>query len=82
MEEELTIREIIAEQRRRLRSANPAERLAAALLLPKLLAERLRDLNDVEIGKLLDEEVCSNLNFFGPETTVCMEAVNRLQWQD
>ena len=58
--EGLTIQEIIAEQRRRSVSANPAERLAAALLIPNLLRERLRSLPDCEIGELLEHEVCSN----------------------
>lgn len=73
--EGLTIQEIIAEQRRRLGSANPAERLAAALLIPNLLRERLRDLHDCQIGQLLEREVCSNLSVLAPELTVCMEAV-------
>ena len=60
--EGLTIQEIIAEQRRRSVSANPAERLAAALLIPNLLRERLRSLPDCEIGELLEHEVCSNLS--------------------
>jgi hypothetical protein len=34
----LTIRELIEEQRRRLGSGNPVERLAAALLIPSVLA--------------------------------------------
>jgi len=76
--EGLTIREIIAEQRRRLGSANPAERLAAALLIPGLLRERLRELGDLELGQVLDREVCSSLSVLAPELTVCMEAADRL----
>jgi hypothetical protein len=74
----LTIREIIAEQRRRLRSANPAERLAAGLLIPKLLRDRLSELHDHQVGRLLEDEVCSNLSVLAPELTVCMEAAERL----
>jgi hypothetical protein len=74
----LTIRELIAEQRRRMRSSKPAERLAAALLIPGVLAERLRELSDFNLGQLLDREVCSNLSLFAPELTVCMEAADRL----
>jgi hypothetical protein len=74
----LTIREIIAEQRRRLGSTNPAERLAAALVLSGVLRERLRELSDFHLGQVLDREVCSNLSVLAPEFTVCMEAADRL----
>ena len=38
----MTIRELMEEQRKRVRSRNPAERLAAALLIPAELSKRLR----------------------------------------
>ena len=75
----MTIRELIEEQRRRVNSANPAERLAAALLIPGELKKRLDKLDDHEIGQLLDDEVGARLNVFGPESTVCGEAVTRLR---
>jgi hypothetical protein len=75
----LTIREIIAEQRRRLCSANPAERLAAALLIPNLLRERLNELADRQIGQLLENEVWTNLNLLAPESTICLVAADRLR---
>ena len=75
----MTIRELIEEQRRRLGSTNPAERLAAALLIPSELAQRLSKLDDREIGQLLDDEVGAKLNIFGPESTVCDAAVMRLR---
>ena len=75
----LTIREIIAEQRRRLSSANPAERLAAALLIPGVLAERLRLLGNGQIGRLLEDEVWSRMNLLAPEVTICLAAVERLR---
>ena len=75
----MTIREIIAEQRRRSRSANPEERLAAALLISNLLRDRLKELRDHHLGHVLEHEVCSNLSVVAPELTVCMEAVERLQ---
>jgi hypothetical protein len=62
-----------------LRSANPAERLAAVLLIPGVLATHLRQLDDCQIGQLLEDEVWSNLNLLAPEATVCMEAVDRLR---
>jgi hypothetical protein len=75
----VTIREIIAEQRRRLRSANPAERLAAALLIPSVLAKRLRLLGDPQLAQLLDEEVGAQLHLLAPESTICLAAVDRLR---
>jgi hypothetical protein len=75
----LTIREIIAEQRRRLASANPPERLAAALLIPNLLRERLNELGDHQLGQLLEDEVWSYLNLLAPESTICLVAADRLR---
>ncbi len=75
----MTIRELMQEQRERVRSSNPAERLAAALLIPGVLAERLRELNDVHLGQVLEHEVCSDLSVLAPELTVCMEAAERLR---
>ena len=75
----MTIQEIIAEQRRRLCSANPVERLAAALLIPNLLRERLNELSDHELGELLEDEVWSYLNLLAPESTICLVAADRLR---
>lgn len=75
----MTIQEIISEHRRRLRSENEAERLAAALLLPMLLRERLADLDDFELGELLLHEVWRNLNALAPEATICLFVADRLR---
>jgi hypothetical protein len=75
----LTIRELMEEQRKRIRSRNPTERLAAALLIPAELSRRLQLLGDSEIAQLLDEEVCGNMSILAPETTVCVEAALRLR---
>ena len=74
----MTIPELMEQQRARVRSSVPAERLAAALLIPGLLRERLRELDDFGLGQILDFEVCSNLSVFAPELTVCKEAADRL----
>ena len=74
----MTIRELMQEQRTRVRSSDITERFAAALLIPGVLAERLRELNDVHLGQVLEHEVCSNLSVLAPELTVCMEAAERL----
>lgn len=67
------------EQRKRVRSDNPAERLAAALLIPAELSRRLRRLSDSQLGQLLDEEVCANMNILVPEATICLVAADRLR---
>jgi hypothetical protein len=75
----LTIEELIAEQQRRMRSTIPAERFAAALLIPGVLAERLRELSDFNLGQLLEDEVWSKLNLLAPESTICLVAADRLR---
>jgi hypothetical protein len=75
----VTILELIEEQRRRVNSSNPVERLAAVLLIRGELTKRLDKLNDREIGQLLDDEVGAKLNVFAPESTVCDAAVTRLR---
>src|SRR5262249_37474569 len=60
------------------RSANPEERLAAALLISNLLRDRLKELRDHHLGHVLEHEVCSNLSVVAPELTVCMEVAERL----
>jgi len=75
----LTIQELIEEQRRRLRSANPAERLAAVLLIPSVLAKRLRLLRDPQLAQLLEDEVWSRMNLLAPESTICLAAADRLR---
>ena len=67
------------EQRKRVRSDNPAERLAAALLMPNLLRERLKELGDRELAQLLEDEVWSYLNLLAPESTICLVAADRLR---
>ena len=75
----MTIRELMEEQRKRVRSRNPVERLAAALLIPAQLSRRLRLVGDSEIAQLLDDEVCWNMSILAPEATVCVEAALRLR---
>jgi hypothetical protein len=75
----LTIRELMEEQRKRVRSCNPAEQLAAAPLIPAELSKRLRLLGNSEIAQLLDDEVCGGMSILAPEVTVCVEAALRLR---
>jgi hypothetical protein len=74
----VTIHELIEEQRTLVRSGEPARRFAAALLLSGVLAGRLRELGDFQLGVVLDREVCSAMSVLAPELTVCMEAADRL----
>ena len=53
--------------------------LAAALLIPNLLRERLNELGDHQLGQLLEDEVWSCLNLLAPESTICLVAVDRLR---
>jgi hypothetical protein len=78
----VTIRDLIEEQRRRMRSPNPAERFAAALLIPHELLKHLRRVRDFEIGQLMEDEVLPNLNLLAPELTICTEAADRLRRPD
>jgi hypothetical protein len=66
-------------QRKRVRSRNLAERLAAGLVIPAELSRRLRLLANTEIAQLLEDEVCENMSILAPETTVCVEAALRLR---
>jgi len=69
----------VEEQRRRLGSKNPAERLAATLLIPGVLSKRLRLLGDPQLAQLLDDEVGAQLNLLAPESTICLAVVGRLR---
>ncbi len=60
-------------------SSNPAERLAAALLIPGVLAKGLRLLDDFQLARLFDDEVGAQLNLLAPESTICLAAVDRLR---
>ena len=74
----MTIHELMEEQRTLVGSSDLAKRFAAALLLSGVLAGRLRELGDLELGQVLDREVCSNMSVLAPELTVCMETADRL----
>ena len=79
VEGNVTIRELMEEQRKRVRSHDPVERLAAALMIPAELSRRLRLLGNSEIAQLLDDEVCARMSILAPEATVCTEAAFRLR---
>jgi hypothetical protein len=55
------------------------KRLAGALLIPAVLAERLAGLADRQIGQLLLDEVWPCLSPLHPESVLCLHAVDRLR---
>jgi hypothetical protein len=75
----LTIRELIKKQRELVDSDSPMKRLAGALLIPAVLAERLAKLADRQVGQLLLDEVWPRLSTLGPESTICLHAADRLR---
>ena len=75
----MNIRELIEEQRRRVRSGNPADRFAAAMLIPAVLADRLAGLADRQVGQLLLDQVWPGLSSLAPESTICLHAADRLR---
>ena len=55
------------------------ERLAASLLIPGMLAKRLGQLRDCQIGQLLLDEVWARMSPLHPEFVVCLQAADRLR---
>ena len=55
------------------------ERLAAALLIPGVLATRLHQLRDNQIGQLLLDEVWARMSPLHPESVICLQALDRLR---
>jgi hypothetical protein len=75
----LNVRELIKKQRELVDSDNPMKRLAGALLIPAVLAERLAGLADRQVGQLLLDEVWPGLSLLAPESTICLHAADRLR---
>lgn len=75
----MNVRELIKKQRELVDSVNPLKRLAAAMLIPAVLAERLAGLADRQVGQLLLDEVWPNLDPLAPESTICLHAADRLR---
>ena len=59
-------------------SKNPFERVVGTLCLAGLLKQKLAALTDVAVGQLMFDYVCDEMNVFGPESTICQEATERL----
>jgi hypothetical protein len=75
----MNVRELIKKQRELVASGNPMKRLAGALLIPAVLAERLAGLADRQIGQLLLDEVWPCLSPLHPESVLCLHAADRLR---
>ncbi len=75
----MNVRGLIKKQRELVDSENPMKRLAGALLIPAVLAERLAGLADRQIGHLLLDEVSPRLSPLHPESVLCLHAVDRLR---
>jgi len=60
-------------------SDSPMKRLAGALLIPAVLAERLAGLADRQVGQLLLDEVWPELSPLAPESMICLHAADRLR---
>lgn len=58
---------------------DPVEWLAAAMLISSVLAESLNRLSDRPLGQLLLDEVWTKLSLLAPESTICLNAVDRLR---
>ena len=78
----MNVRGLIKKQRELVDSENPMKRLAGALLIPAVLAERLAGLADRQIGQLLLDEVSPRLSPLHPESVLCLHAVDRLRGPD
>ncbi|MGA9978501.1 MAG: hypothetical protein WBQ08_07700 [Candidatus Sulfotelmatobacter sp.] len=77
-EEEISVDVLIEEQRSLAHSKNPFERVVGSLCLAALLKETLAALTDAAVGQWMSRYVLDDLNVFGPETTICEVATERL----
>jgi hypothetical protein len=77
-EPEISVEDLIVEQRRLSASKNPFARVVGTLCLAGLLKRRLVALTDAAVGQLMFNHVCNEMNVFGPELTICEVATERL----
>jgi Zn ribbon nucleic-acid-binding protein len=69
---------VIAVQRALVESNNPFERLVGALLIAGMLEQRLRHLNDRQVGQLLLDYCGNDVGMLLPETVIHRHATRRL----
>ena len=76
--QEISVEDLIVEQRRLSASKNPFDRVVGTLCLAGLLKRRLAALTDAAVGQLMFNHVCNEMNVFSPELTICEVATERL----
>jgi len=76
--QEISVEDLIVEQRRLSASKNPFDRVVGTLCLAGLLRQRLAALTDPAVGQLMFNHVCNEMNVFSPELTICEVATERL----
>jgi hypothetical protein len=77
-EQETSVEDLIAEQRRLARSKNPVEQVVGSLCTAALLKERLAALPNLTISQLLTDQIWSQMNLLGPESVIVEIASERL----
>ena len=76
--QEISVEDLIVEQRRLSASKSPFDRAVGTLCLAGLLRQRLAALTDAAVGQLMFNHVCNEMNVFSPELTICEVATERL----
>ena len=75
--QEISVEDLIVEQRRLSASKNPFDRVVGTLCLAGLLRQKLAALTDAAVGQLMFNHVCNEMNVFSPELTICEVATER-----
>jgi len=77
-EETISVEVLIEEQRRLSHSKNPFERVVGSLCVAAILKKQLVMLPNSTIGRLLTDQIWSQLNLLGPESVIVEIASERL----
>jgi hypothetical protein len=77
-DKEISLEDLIQEQRSLARSKNPFERVVGSLCIGAILKEQLVRLPNSAISRLMTDYVWSDLNLLGPESVVVEVASERL----
>jgi hypothetical protein len=77
-DKEIGLEDLIQEQRSLARSKNPFERLVGSLCIGAILKEQLVGLPNSTIGRLMTDQIWSQLNLLEPESVIVEIASERL----
>jgi len=77
-DEEISVEDLIEEQRRLSHSKDHCERVLGSLCIGAILKERLVALPNSTIGRLMTDYVWSDLNLLGPASVIVEIASERL----